>query len=316
MSTDIVVPEPRPSRRGARPAPTDFELALKHRYVTLHGREPAPGVTSVDIVEKPALKWASSRIGVLEGLAAGRDPDLSARLLAEARDALQSRPRTMIQRLEGKEKIPYRQASDEEVLVHWLRGAFDRQWKGTAVDGQNVHDLAEALSRGIDSEIPARLAGYADAWLRFHEECKPEWIALERILVDPAPRGSADLEYGGRTDFFAVLHDGPLPGLRVGDYKTGGHYRGPVGRQMALYAGAAGFAAYLDNGDLGPLDPIPDVDGAIAVYLRADGTYLPVDPWADVPREAFYEQGLSLRSAMNVERLIEALERAEKKESQ
>lgn len=282
---------------------TDYELALQHQYVTRHGRAPAPGFSAVNsLLEPPALKWAASEIAAKALL----DPRGFDGLLADAREHLEARKGRppLVKSVDGTVKHPWREASDEEIVVWWVRGSFDREWKAKADRGSRVHAVAEEWVAGRAVDVAPDEAGYVDALERFYGECKPEWVAVEQILLHPCPRDRDDLEYGGRSDFFCVLHDGPLPGVRIGDIKTGGHYAGSIGRQLAAYWLSAGTATYDADGALGPLAPLPRFDGAAALYLHGDGTYDLLDPFADIPLWTFYDQFLDLRSAYNLEQRL------------
>jgi hypothetical protein len=288
---------------------TDWELALRHRYVTQHGRKPAPGVTSIDILDKGGLKWGAARIAAQEavlnyprmseivGMTRAMRPKATLSPIVVGDDAYDS-----------KLKIPMSEADDEDVYAYWARGRFDQVWKAKADRGSRVHAHAESWIAGIPITPLEDEVGYMDALERFWEECEPEFHFAEIIVVNPSPEGHDEWEYGGRPDHFVTLHRGPRQGDFLGDWKTGGHYSGPIALQSAGYLGAM-RATYLDNGDLGPLEPLPKVDTAIDIYLRADGTYGIVDAFQDIPRELAWATFLHLRAVLDFKRLTDKLDK-------
>lgn len=288
---------------------TDFELAQRHRYVTEHGRRPAPGVTSIDILEKPALVWGAARVSAQEAVMNyARMGEIAQRLRSQRPNA-SLRPIVVGDELyDSKEKALISEADDEDIYAYWARNRFDQVWREKAKRGSRIHQHAEDWVNGLPVTPSEGEAGYVDAIARFWEECAPEFHHSERIVVNPAPIGNSALEYGGRLDMFVTLHKGPIQGDFLGDWKTGGHYRGPIALQSAGYLGAQ-FATYLPDGALGPLVPLPTVKTAIDIYLHADGTYDIVDAFADIPQATAWDAFLHLRAVLNFKHLIDKLDK-------
>ncbi len=290
---------------------TDLELAQRHRYVTQHGRAPAPGVTSIDIIEKGALPWGAANIAAQEAV-------LNYPRMGEIVQATRAkRGRALLRPIvvdatyyDNKVKVPVSEADPEDVYAYWARGRFDEVWRAKADRGSRVHAHAENWVAGIPITPLDDEAGYINALERFWEECEPEFHHSERIVVNPSPEGHDDWEYGGRLDMFATLHKGPMQGIFLGDWKTGGHYRGPVALQSAGYLGAK-FATYLPNGDLGPLEDLPKVDTAIDIYLHVDGTYKIIDAFSDIPQPIAWDAFLHLRAVLNFKKLTDKLDKEE-----
>lgn len=304
------------SRKKTEPK-TDYELAMAHKYVTVHGREPAPGVTSCSVWDIPALKWSSAEIAAKFALEfAERSGNEQQDIINAHRATMSARRYPTVKNYDGV-KVHASKASDDEILVHYLRGEFQRQWDVKADLGTRVHDIGEKLSTGRDADVLPSDSGYVDAWFRFFEECRPTFIEVERVVLSPCPMARDDLEYGGRTDNFLTLGAIPERFLEVvtfradeilcGDYKTGGHYVGPCATQASGYTNAAGMATYLPNGDLGQLEPLPDCKGAVTINLHGDGTYHLFDAFKDISRADAWRLFMLGRESLNHLRAIEKL---------
>ena len=287
---------------------TDWELAQRHRYVTQHGRKPAPGVTSIDIMEKGGLKWGAANIAAQEAV-------LNYPRMAEiVQEVRATRPHATLRPIvvgdeyyDSKTKVKVSEADPEDIYAFWARGRFDQVWRAKADRGSRIHAHALSWAQGESIAVQPDEEGYMDAMERFYEECGPEFHHGERIVVNPSPEDHDEWEYGGRLDTFVTLHRGPLTGDFLGDWKTGTHYRGPIALQSAGYLGAS-FATYLENGDLGPLEPLPKVASAIDIYLRGDGTYQVVDAFAEVPQALAWSTFLHLRAALEFKKLTDKLD--------
>jgi hypothetical protein len=309
---------------------TDYQLAMKHKYVTLHGRKPAPGVTSCDITEKGGIKWGAAEMAVKATLEFISLTDYDqAQILDAHRDtlAIRKEPESrMINVADGEkgDKVDVRKANYGDLRQHYLRGRFQVAWDETAVRGNRVHDMADKLSTsGVEVDCLAEDAGYLDAWYRFYDENGPVFLFTERICVNPSPRGRDDWEYGGRFDAIILFTKGRFKGqIRLIDYKTGGHYDIPFASQAAGYLSCPGMANYLPNGDLHALvTPFPEeMNGAVSVHLHGDGTYELLDPFRYILFADAQELFFASREILNhihtvekAERRAKALIRAEKK---
>jgi hypothetical protein len=143
--------------------------------------------------------------------------------------------------------------------IEWLKQAPYSDRDKAANKGTRVHNLAEHLARGEEVEVPTELAGHVDSYLAFREEWKPTDELLELVVINRTHR------YMGTLDLIATLVDGQRWLL---DLKT--NRSGPFG-ETALQLAAYRYAeTYLDpaNGDELPM---PEVDRAGVVWLRADG---------------------------------------------
>jgi hypothetical protein len=127
-----------------------------------------------------------------------------------------------------------------------------------AVRGTRIHTLAEPLSRGERVDVPSELAGHVESCVRFLDEWDVRPVLIER------PVFHRRWHYGGTVDLVADLADGQRWIL---DYKTS---RSGVFGDTAVQLSAYRYAEfYLD--DDGAEQPMPEVDAAGVVWLRADG---------------------------------------------
>ena len=145
-----------------------------------------------------------------------------------------------------------------------------------AVRGTRVHRLAEPLARGEEVDVPDELAGHVEACVRFLDQWDVEVIFSER------PVFSRRYRYGGSPDLVARLADGQTWLL---DWKT--NQRGPYG-DHAFQLAAYRFAEFwLDENNVER--PMPPIDAAGVVWLRADGYDLyPVEADEHVFRQFLY----------------------------
>lgn len=127
-----------------------------------------------------------------------------------------------------------------------------------AVQGTDVHDLAEKLIHGEEVDVPEHLDGYVQACVQFMDEWKPSPIVVERPLAHRAHW------WAGKPDIFASLPDGRVI---LFDYKTGASgIWAETAFQLAAYSHAE---FYVD--EQGEEHPIPKVDLCAAVWLQPSG---------------------------------------------
>ena len=130
------------------------------------------------------------------------------------------------------------------------------------VRGTDVHKLAQRLAQGEEVDVPEHLVGHVDAYLRFVREWEPVELLVEAVVINRQWR------YMGTLDLVAQLADGRVWLL---DWKTSakGIFRESA-LQLAAYRHAEHYfkpGHQLDGGEV----PMPQVDAAGAVWLRADG---------------------------------------------
>lgn len=164
------------------------------------------------------------------------------------------------------------------------RARWDKT-KAAAARGTTVHDLAMRLAAGEEVTVPEEISGHVDAYLRFVEDWQPQELLVEAAVFHRT------LWYAGTLDLVAQLADGNNWLL---DWKTSasGIYSESA-LQLAAYRHAE---FYLDA--QGNEQPLPPIDFAGCVWLRADGYDLkPVDAGDDTFLIFRYAQQVARRFA-------------------
>lgn len=243
---------------------TDFDYALKHKYRVESGGDFVPGVTTaIGIIDKPALVWSAAEI-------AARCATENSR----RKKSIVKKHREWLASSRGKSATTKRKhelaqfGSDDDVFVHWARGEHDRVWRAKAERGTRVHDVAERWARGEEVDVLDEDNGFVDALESFHFQYRPRFIMAERIVLN------RQLGYGGRFDAIAELSGNGIEGRFMLDWKTGGQYPMNVAMQFAGYL-EGDLATFDEAGNLRAAhewEVLPELDGALTVYLREDGT--------------------------------------------
>lgn len=142
--------------------------------------------------------------------------------------------------------------------------------------GTKIHALAHELAAGVEVDVPEEIVGHVDAYLEFAEAYGVVELVTEATVVNRTWR------YMGTLDALVEV-DGEV---WLVDWKSGGKGIYPeVALQLAAYAYAE---TYLD-GDVER--PLPNIDRAVAVWLRADGyDVYPVDISPSTFRTFLYAQ--------------------------
>jgi hypothetical protein len=157
-----------------------------------------------------------------------------------------------------------------------LEKAHNAVRDSAALRGTRVHTLAHKLVHGEQVEVPEELAGHVNACVKFLDEWEAEEIFAER------PVFSREHQYGGSPDLVARLRDGQTWLL---DWKT--NRKGPYGDMAFQLAGYRFAEFYLDEDGLE--QPMPEIDEAGVVWLRADGYDLfPFEAGRSVFRQFLY----------------------------
>jgi hypothetical protein len=165
-----------------------------------------------------------------------------------------------------------------------IRGARWTTLKAAGERGREVHTLGHRYLAGEDVTPPEELAGFLDAYVRFVDEWRLEEQAIEVAVFHRAdPDAGRPFAYGGRFDLLGRLADQALWLL---DFKTS--LRG-VFMEYALQLAAYRYADFyvldgeVDEDGAAIEHPMPRIDRAGVVHLRADGSY------DLVPLEAGYD---------------------------
>lgn len=137
------------------------------------------------------------------------------------------------------------------------RARWDVQ-KEAALRGTVVHEYADRLAGGEDVTPPDEYVGHVDAYLEFVREWEPTELYVE------APVFSRRWRYAGTPDVIARLADERTWLL---DWKTAAK---GVFLDNVLQLAALRFAEYTVDA-AGAEVPLPTIDAAGIVWLRADG---------------------------------------------
>ena len=215
------------------------ETSYGHKYL-LDGK-PVPGVTTLlsKGLPKPALpRWAAKAC---------------AEYVAANLDVINALP-------------------DPESVIATVKQSPWTQRDRAAVNGTDVHTIAEALITGHPVEVPEHLAGYVDGYVKFLDKWQPEPLLTER------PCANRQWWYAGTFDAIFKLPDGEI---LAADWKTSKGVYGETASQIAAYMHSEFF---MD--DAGDEQPLPEVDGLAVVHITPTGTdvYRVADPaaaWKD-----------------------------------
>jgi hypothetical protein len=163
-----------------------------------------------------------------------------------------------------------------------IRGARWSTLREAGERGREVHALVHRYVIGETVTPPDELAGHFDAGCRFVDEWRLQELAIEvAVFHRPAPEEGRPYPYGGRFDLLGRLADGNLWLL---DFKTS--LRGVFMEYALQLAGYRYADFYVLDGDVdedgaATEHPMPPVDEAGVVWLRADGSYELVPLQAD-----------------------------------
>jgi hypothetical protein len=150
--------------------------------------------------------------------------------------------------------------------------------RGASVRGTDVHQLALRLAAGQEVDVPEQLEGHIDAYLQFATDWQPVELLTEVVI------GNRRHRYMGTLDTLAQLADGKTWLL---DWKTG---QSGIWPEAALQLAAYRHAEFYLNA-VGNEQPLPRVDQAGCIWLRADGYDLvPVDTSPETFRVFLYAQ--------------------------
>ena len=127
-----------------------------------------------------------------------------------------------------------------------------------AIKGTDVHRYAEQIVHGGEVDVPEHLVPHVESCIAFLED-----FDIRPLLVE-ACVGSRKYRYAGKLDLVAEHNRGP--GLAIFDYKTAKSGIWPeTAFQLSAYAHAEFY------GEAGDEKPLPPIQGAYGVHLRADG---------------------------------------------
>jgi hypothetical protein len=183
----------------------------------------------------------------------------------------------------------------EKRAVEKIKNASSRYAESAAKEGTTVHHYAELIARAVQAnekpkadKIPQGIMPYLKNYVRFLKEFEVEPIMLETVVWNE------EVGYAGRIDMAAILHK-ISEDLVIVDTKSGAS---GVWESVSLQQTAYVKAEYWWDEDSDFLQPMPEVAGAYALWLRPEGyALIPVDT-----TEAEYEQLKRLRGSLEWKR--------------
>jgi hypothetical protein len=140
-----------------------------------------------------------------------------------------------------------------------LRAAHKEKKDSAAARGTDVHSICEAIAQGSDPHVPDELSGYVEGYLAFREEY-PDMV-FEWTEATVAGEG-----FMGTTDAIVTLN-----GKRyILDLKT--NKNGAVYSTVGMQLSAGANATLIVHSD-GRTEPLPKIDGGLALGLAPNGTW-------------------------------------------
>lgn len=126
--------------------------------------------------------------------------------------------------------------------------------------GTRLHDFADQIVRGVEVDVPDELVPVVENVVRFMDEWAIEPVLVEQVVASRTHR------YAGTLDLIARYRHPATgaTGCAIWDYKSGKRIYASTAFQLAAYAGAEFY------GERGDEHPLPKVDSAFGVHIRAD----------------------------------------------
>lgn len=156
---------------------------------------------------------------------------------------------------------------DRDGAVGWLKDSPYRDRDRKAAIGTHIHAAAQAYVLGKPfPKYPPTIVPQMRAFERFLSDYEPEFEATEASVY------SRSEHYAGTLDGI-VTFKGDGGRRLVGDYKSGKNIYPETALQCAAYS-----RAEFIGGANGAEEPMPEIDGAFALHLPAEGgTYDVID---------------------------------------
>lgn len=149
---------------------------------------------------------------------------------------------------------------DRDAAVKFLKGLPYAKRDRAANLGTEIHQAIELLAQGRPwPDWPLPIRPHMERFREFAEAFSPEWIASEASVF------SRSQAYAGTLDAIVRVGDRTL----LLDVKTGKDIYPEVALQMAAYRHAE-FIGLPDGNE----EPMPPVDGAVALHLTGDAARL------------------------------------------
>lgn len=184
-----------------------------------------------------------------------------------------------------RDAVEHLYAAGRGPMVAALKETPWQQAKDAAARGTNLHDYAEQIVNGEEVDVPEVLVPVVENALGFMEE-----FAIEPLLVEGCV-GSREHRYAGKGDLWA---DSKV-GRAYFDWKSGKRIYPSTALQAVGYC----FAEF--TGENGDESPLPEVEAAYGVHIRADGfDVIPLRFGRDV-----FQEFLTIREAFEINKRCE-----------
>lgn len=157
----------------------------------------------------------------------------------------------------------------EAECIDVLKGSPWRKSNRAADRGTTVHDYLHAAAESVELvELEGEAAAYKVGADDFLDRYKPQFVRTEFTVFGDG--------YAGTADFMAVI----CGRLVIGDYKTGKDLYPEVALQLAAIRHATSITTVDSEG----VEPMPDVDGCVAVLITPQRARV---HWVDAGAGAF-----------------------------
>lgn len=162
------------------------------------------------------------------------------------------------------EAVEQLRAMGEGPAIAALKGIPWAKRDKAAIQGTDVHALAEKVIHGDEVEVPDHLLAHVQGYVRWLEEFDVQPVLTEQ------PVASRKWRYGGKFDAIVTIGRGRWAGRSpLLDWKTSSGVYGETALQTAAYASAEFFAPD-ENTEI----PMPEIDCTGVVHITEGGTTL------------------------------------------
>lgn len=156
---------------------------------------------------------------------------------------------------DNRDAVEHLYAAGRGPMIAALKETPWQRTKDAGDRGTDFHDYAERIASGEEVDVPDDMVPLVENALRFMEDYNIEPVLIEACV------GSREHRYAGKLDLIA---DSSL-GRCIFDWKSGKRIYPTFALQLAGYA----FAEF--HGEGGDEHPLPEVEAAYGVHVRADG---------------------------------------------
>ena len=186
---------------------------------------------------------------------------------------------------DNRAAIEHLYAAGRGPMVAMLKETPWQRRDDAATRGTSFHEYAERIANGEEVDVPEPFVPLVEQALAFFDTYRVTPLLVEAVV------GSRDHKYAGKLDLIA---DSSL-GRAIFDWKSARRIYPGAAFQMAAYA----FADF--HGEKGDEHPLPEVDGAYGVHIRADGyDVVPLRFGRDV-----FHEFLTIRAAYDINKRAE-----------